>query len=57
MPAVPGEPPLCPHRQLCAGHERLYDSSRYRYRHYLRELEPVVPILEPLIKRLGYAVN
>ena len=33
--------------------ERLYDSSRYRYRHYLNELAPVVPTLEPLIKRLG----
>jgi tetratricopeptide (TPR) repeat protein len=37
--------------------ERLYDSSRYRYRHYLKELEPVVPMLEPLIKRLGYAID
>ena len=37
--------------------ERLYDSSRYRYRHYLNELEPVVPALEPLIKRLGYTVD
>jgi tetratricopeptide (TPR) repeat protein len=37
--------------------ERLYDSSRYRYRHYLKELEPVIPLLEPLIARLGYAVD
>src|SRR5271165_791899 len=37
--------------------ERLYDSSRYRYRHYLNELEPVIPILEPMIRRLGYAVD
>jgi Tfp pilus assembly protein PilF len=36
--------------------ERLYDTSRHRYRHYLSELEPVVPILEPLIRRLGYAI-
>jgi tetratricopeptide (TPR) repeat protein len=34
--------------------EPLYDSSRYRYRHYLKQLEPVIPILEPVIKRLGY---
>jgi Tfp pilus assembly protein PilF len=34
--------------------ERLYDSSRYRYRHYLKQLEPVIPILEPVIARLGY---
>jgi tetratricopeptide (TPR) repeat protein len=34
--------------------EPLYDTSRYRYRHYLKQLEPVIPILEPVIKRLGY---
>lgn len=37
--------------------ERLYASSRYRYRHYVKELEPVIPILEPLIRRLGYTVD
>jgi tetratricopeptide (TPR) repeat protein len=36
--------------------ERLYDRSRYRYRHYLNELEPVLPILRPVIERLGYAI-
>jgi tetratricopeptide (TPR) repeat protein len=36
--------------------ERLYDRSRYRYRHYLTELEPVLPILRPVIERLGYAI-
>jgi tetratricopeptide (TPR) repeat protein len=34
--------------------EPLYDSSRYRYRHYLKELEPAIPILAPVIERLGY---
>jgi hypothetical protein len=37
--------------------EPLYDSSRYRYRRYLKELEPVIPILEPLIRSLGYAID
>jgi tetratricopeptide (TPR) repeat protein len=37
--------------------ERLYDSSRYRYRHYLKQLEPMIPILEPMIRRLGYATD
>jgi tetratricopeptide (TPR) repeat protein len=37
--------------------ERLYDSSRYRYRHYLKELEPVIPIVEPMIRCLGYAID
>ena len=37
--------------------EKLYDRSRYRYRHYLRHLEPVIPILRPVIERLGYTVD
>jgi len=36
--------------------EPLYDRSLGRYRHYRRHLEPVVPILRPLIERLGYLV-
>jgi hypothetical protein len=36
--------------------EKLYDRSRYRYRNYLPQLEPVIPILQPTIERLGYAV-
>jgi len=37
--------------------EPLYDSSRYRYRHYLKELEPVIELLEPMIQRLGYTID
>src|SRR5439155_19842894 len=37
--------------------ERLYDRSRYRYRHYLKELEPAIAILEPIINRLGYPLD
>jgi len=37
--------------------EPLYDSSRYRYRHYLTELAPVIGLLEPMIRRLGYSVD
>jgi tetratricopeptide (TPR) repeat protein len=36
--------------------EKLYARSRYRYRHYLRQLAPVIPILEPVIARLGYTI-
>jgi len=36
--------------------EQLYDRSRYRYRHYLKQLEPATAILEPVINRLGYPV-
>jgi tetratricopeptide (TPR) repeat protein len=37
--------------------EKLYDRSRYRYRHYLKSLAPVLPILEPAIYRLGYTID
>jgi tetratricopeptide (TPR) repeat protein len=37
--------------------EKLYDRSRYRYRAYRDQLEPVLPILEPIIRRLGYAID
>jgi Tfp pilus assembly protein PilF len=37
--------------------EKLYDRSRYRYRHYLRHLEPIIPILEPIIYKLGYSIE
>jgi hypothetical protein len=36
--------------------EKLYDRSRYRYRNYLPQLQPVIPILQPVIERLGYTV-
>jgi hypothetical protein len=34
--------------------EKLYGRSRFRYRHYLAQLQPVVPILAPVMERLGY---
>jgi hypothetical protein len=37
--------------------EKLYDRSRYRYRVYCDQLRPVIPILEPIIRRLGYAIG
>ena len=37
--------------------EKLYDRSRYRYRHYLPQLQPVIPILQPLIDHLGYNIQ
>ena len=37
--------------------EPLYDRSRYRYRHYLAQLQPVMPTLGPVIERLGYTVE
>lgn len=36
--------------------EKLYDRSRFRYRHYLAELAPIVPVLEEAIGALGYKV-
>ena len=37
--------------------EKLYDRSRYRYRHYLKQLKTALDILRPAIERLGYEVE
>ncbi|WP_419759600.1 tetratricopeptide repeat-containing sulfotransferase family protein [Acidisoma sp.] len=37
--------------------EPLYDHSVGRWRHYRRHLEPVMPILAPVMERLGYALE
>jgi len=37
--------------------EKLYDRSRFRYRHYVKHLAPVIPILQPAMDRLGYTVE
>jgi alcohol dehydrogenase class IV len=37
--------------------EPLYDRSKFRYRHYLKHLEPVIPIVAPIISRLGYSLD
>jgi tetratricopeptide (TPR) repeat protein len=37
--------------------EKLYDRSRYRYRPYIKHLEPVLERLQPVIERLGYSID
>jgi tetratricopeptide (TPR) repeat protein len=37
--------------------EKLYDRSRFRYRHYRKHLEPVIPVLKPVMDRLGYVLD
>ncbi|MBS0558541.1 MAG: sulfotransferase [Proteobacteria bacterium] len=37
--------------------EPLYDRSVDRWRHYRAHLEPVIPILAPVIERLGYRLD
>jgi tetratricopeptide (TPR) repeat protein len=37
--------------------QNLYDRSRFRYRHYRKHLEPVIPILKPAMDRLGYILD
>jgi tetratricopeptide (TPR) repeat protein len=37
--------------------EKLYDRSRFRYRPYLRHLQPVLETLAPVIERLGYVID
>jgi tetratricopeptide (TPR) repeat protein len=37
--------------------EPLYERSLNRYRHYRQHLEPVIPILLPMIERLGFNID
>ncbi len=37
--------------------EKLYSSSAFRYRNYLKHLEPILPIVQPWIDKLGYSVD
>jgi tetratricopeptide (TPR) repeat protein len=37
--------------------EPLYDRSKFRYRHYLKHLDGVIPIVAPIISRLGYPLD
>ncbi len=37
--------------------EKLYSGSVYRYRNYRQQLQPIIPILAPVIERLGYSVD
>ena len=37
--------------------EPLYDRSRFRHRHYARNMAAIAPILRPAMERLGYAVE
>ncbi len=36
--------------------EKLYSRSRFRYRDYMTHLEPLLPVLAPVVERLGYTV-
>ena len=37
--------------------EPLYDRSVGRWKHYRAHLEPVIPVLQPVIERLGYTLD
>ena len=37
--------------------EKIYDRSLFRYRHYLKHLEPIIPIVQPVMSRLGYSLE
>ena len=37
--------------------EKLYDRARYRWRGYREQLAPIIPMLAPAIRRLGYEVD
>jgi hypothetical protein len=36
--------------------EKLYERSRYRDRNYLPQLQPIIPLLQPVIEWLGYTI-
>ena len=36
--------------------EKIYTRSRFRYLHYMQHLEPILPILQPAIEKLGYTI-
>jgi hypothetical protein len=36
--------------------DKLYERSRYRYRNYLPQLQPIIPLLQPVIEWLGYTI-
>ncbi len=36
--------------------EKIYASSKFRYRNYMKQVEPIIPILEPVIRKLGYEI-
>jgi TPR repeat protein/Flp pilus assembly protein TadD len=37
--------------------EKMYAGSRFRWRHYRKHLEPVISIVQPVMERLGYALE
>ncbi len=37
--------------------EKLYNRSHFRWRRYREQLAPIFPVMEPVIKRLGYGLD
>lgn len=37
--------------------KKLYTSSMYRYKNYRKEIEPIIPILMPVIEKMGYTID
>lgn len=37
--------------------QKMYTSSLNRYKNYRKQLEPIIPILEPIIEELGYTID
>ena len=37
--------------------EKIYTRSVYRYRHYREQLEAIVPVIAPVVERLGYTLD
>ncbi len=37
--------------------EKIYDRSMFRYRNYRKQIDQIIPILQPAIERLGYDIK
>lgn len=37
--------------------EKIYHRSKFRYRNYRQQIEPIIPILRPAIEQLGYEIE
>ncbi len=57
LPDVPREPALRPHRQLRPGDREALRPLALSLPAYREQLEPVIPLLGPVIRRLGYELD
>ena len=52
-----GRSSSAPHLEPAAYAKKFVRDKLIEHRHYIRQLEPAIPILRPLIEQLGYSVD